>query len=223
MKRSCVKGFISLVCNAAVAAFTAVCVAGFFTKGGDGNMEVVGFTAFKYFTVDSNVLAAVAALCMLPWSFQTMLGGRKAIRKGVLLLKFVATAAVTLTLFTVLFLLGPKYGYGLGLKYGYGVMFDGNNLYMHLITPLLMIISFGFTECRGEMRFRDTFLGLIPTVLYGAVYAAEVMLFKAWDDFYFFNDGGRWYIYMPAMLAGSYLICVLLWLLRRTCRIFSER
>ncbi|MBO4933706.1 MAG: hypothetical protein J5441_00845 [Clostridia bacterium] len=223
MKRSCVKGFISLICNVAVVAFTVVCVVGFFTRGGDGNMEVAGFTAFKYFTVDSNVLAAVAALCMLPWSFKTMLGGRKAIKKSVLLFKFVATAAVTLTLFTVLFLLGPKYGYKVGMKYGYALMYDGNNIFMHMISPLLMIISFCFAECKGEMRFRDTLLGLIPTVAYGAVYTAEVMLFKGWEDFYLFNDGGKWYIYMPAMIAGSYLICVLLWLLRRVGVVFSER
>ena len=223
MKRSCIKGFISLICNVAVVAFTVICVVGFFTRGGDGNMEVAGFTAFKYFTVDSNVLAAVAALCMLPWSFKTMLGGRKAIKKSVLRLKFVATAAVALTLFTVLFLLGPKYGYKFGMKYGYSLMYDGNNLFMHMISPLLMIISFCFAECKGEMRFRDTLLGLIPTVAYGAVYTAEVMLFKGWEDFYLFNDGGKWYIYMPAMIAGSYLICVLLWLLRRVGVVFSER
>ena len=144
-------------------------------------------------------------------------------KRGVMHFKFVGTAAVTLTLFTVLFLLGPKYGYGLGLKYGYGIMFDGNNMFMHLITPLLMIISFAFTECRGEMSFRGTFLGLIPTVLYGAVYAVEVLLVKGWEDFYFFNDGGKWYIYMPMMIIGSYIICLLLWLLRRTCFIFSRR
>ena len=222
MKRSCVKGFISLICNAAVIVFTVICVVGFFTRGGDGNMEVVGFTAFKYFTVDANVLAAVAALFMLPWSFRTMLGGTRAMKKGVMRLKFVGTAAVTLTLLTVLFLLGPKYGYGLGVKYGYGVMFDGNNLFMHLITPLLMIISFCCAECRGEMRFKDTFLGLIPTVLYGAVYALEVLIVKGWSDFYFFNDGGKWYIYMPAMVVGSYVICLLIWLLRRVCDTISK-
>ena len=216
MKKSCIKGFISLLCNAAVIAFTAVCVAGFFTKGGEGNMAPgVGFGAFKYFTVDSNVLAALSALFALPWSFRTMLGGNRVMKRSVTLFKFVGAASVTLTMATVFILLGPRYGYG--------AMFEGNNLYMHLITPLLMIVSFAFAESKGDMPFKGTFLGLVPTAVYGMVYIVEVLIIKEWNDFYFFNAGGKWYIYMPAMVAASYLICVILWLLRRVCGGFSKR
>ena len=215
MKRSCIKGLISLLCNVAAVVFTAICVARFFTSGGEGNMEVAGFTAFKYFTVDSNVLAALSALCVLPWSFRTMLGGSRVMKKGVLIFKFVGTASVTLTLLTVLILLGPRYGYG--------ALFEGNNLFMHLITPLLMIFSFAFAESRGEMRFSGTLFGLIPTAVYGAVYAVEVLIAGEWEDFYFFNAGGKWYIFMPAMLVASYIICVILWLLRRVCGRLQRR
>ena len=207
MKRSCIKGFISLVCNAAVIALTAICVARFFTSGGEGNMEVAGFACFRYFTVDSNVLAALSALFVLPWSFRTMLGGNRAMRRRALLFKYVGACATTLTLLTVVFFLGPKYGYG--------SMFTGNNLYMHLITPLLMLVSLICTENKGWISFRETLCGLIPTAIYGAVYAVEVLLAGAWEDFYGFNAGGKWYIFLPAMLAASYLICVIVRTLHR--------
>ena len=207
MKKSCIKGLISLLCNAAAAALTVMCVVGFFTKGGQGNMEVVGFSAFRYFTVDSNVLAALSAILALPWSFRTMLGGNRAMKHGVLLFKYVGACTTTLTMLTVIFFLGPKYGYG--------EMFAGNNLYMHLITPVLMLVSLVCAENKGNIAFRETLYGLIPTVIYGAVYAAETLILENWEDFYGFNAGGKWYIFFPVMLAAAYLICVIIRTLHR--------
>ena len=207
MKKSCIKGLISLLCNAAAAALTVMCVVGFFTKGGQGNMEVVGFSAFRYFTVDSNVLAALSAIFALPWSFRTMLGGNRAMKHGVLLFKYVGACATALTMLTVIFFLGPKYGYG--------EMFAGNNIYMHMITPVLMLISLVCAENKGNIAFRETLYGLIPTVIYGAFYAAEVLVLKNWEDFYGFNAGEKWYIFFPVMLAAAYLICVIIRTLHR--------
>lgn len=207
MKKSCIKGLISLICNAAAAALTVICVVGFFTTGGQGNMQAPGFVCFRYFTVNSNVLAAVSVLFVLPWSFRAMLGSNRAMKHRVLIFKYVAVCATTLTMLTVLFLLGPKYGYG--------AMFEGNNLYMHLITPLLVLLSLVCTENKGNIFFRETLYGLIPTVIYGVVYGIEVLVLKNWEDFYGFNAGGKWYIFFPVMLAASYLICVIVRTLHR--------
>ena len=208
MKKSCIKGLVSLVCNAAVIALTVVCVARFFTSGGEGNMSSGGgFSAFRFFTVDSNVLAALSALFVLPWSFRAMLGSNRAMRHRTLLFKYVGACATTLTMLTVFFFLGPKYGYG--------AMLVGNNLYMHLITPLLMLVSLVCTENKGDIAFRETLYGLVPTALYGAVYIFETLIVGGWDDFYGFNAGGRWYVFLPVMLAASYLICVIVRTLHR--------
>ena len=50
----------SMVCNLLIFVFTAYGVSRFFYRGGDGNMRVYGAWCFRFFTVDSNILAALA-------------------------------------------------------------------------------------------------------------------------------------------------------------------
>ena len=150
---------------------------------------------FRYFTVQSNVLCAAAALlmCVLPDARWTWL------------LKYVGTAAVTVTMLTVLFFLGPSMG-------GYRELLRGSDLFMHLITPLLALISFCVFERRG-MGLALSLTGLLPVALYGLLYFYKVIVTppgRGWEDFYGFNRGGRWYVSVAAMLAGNFLICLAL-------------
>ena len=148
--------------------------------------------AFRYFTVQSNAFCAAAALllCLFPdaaWAWT---------------LKFVATAAVTVTMLTVLCFLGRLYGYR--------ALLQGSDLIMHLINPLLALVSFCGFERRG-LRFPLLLAGLIPVLLYGAHYFYRILLCapeKRWEDFYGFNRGGRWYVSLPAMLSATLLICL---------------
>ena len=150
--------------------------------------------AFRYFTVQSNALCALSALAVLLFP-----AGR-----GSWMLKYVGTAAVTVTLLTVFLFLGPTMGYRNLLK--------GGDLFMHLLTPLAAIVSFGFLERRG-MRFPQTLAGMLPVVLYGlwylykTVYAPED---RRWEDFYGFNRGGKWPVAFAAMMAGALAVCLAL-------------
>ena len=47
--------------------------------------------------------------------------------------------------------------------------------------------------------------------LYAVLYACKVLLAppeKAWEDFYGFNRGGKWYLSVCLMLLGTLLICL---------------
>ena len=104
--------------------------------------------------------------------------------------------------------LGPTQG-------GYGPLLSGDNLYMHLIGPLLAIVSFCFLEKR-ELTFPLALLGMIPVLLYGTVYLYKVVYApqeRRWEDFYGFNRDGRWPIAFSAMQLGTLAVCVALWLL----------
>ena len=122
------------------------------------------------------------------------------------LLKFMSTAAVSLTMFTVLFFLGPTKGYKKVLS--------GTSFYMHLVGPLLAIISLCFLENQVKLGFGKALLGMIPTVLYGAVYIYEVMVVGeengGWPDLYGFNRTGKWKRSIFLMFLGSFLICIFL-------------
>lgn len=150
---------------------------------------------FRFFTEQSNVFCALAALSLFlfPDAYWAWL------------LKYLGTAAVAVTLLTVFLFLAPSTGNLKGLL-------SGSSLFLHLITPLLAIISFSFFEKRG-MSFSAALLGMLPVILYGALYLRKVVYSpeeERWDDFYGFNKGGKWPIAFAAMLAGTFVVCIIL-------------
>lgn len=187
----------SILINLAVVIWMAVCLIHIFDTGATGNMSGTGKRALIYFTIESNILAAVSCLIMLIARVFKDRPGRFAVN-----FKYMGTVAVTVTLMTVVCFLGPVNGYK--------AMLSGDNLYMHLIGPLLCIISFCFFDSSVKLSKEQTALGLVPTVCYGAVYFVQVVIRSAWRDFYGFNRGGRWYISMVAMVLGTYVICLII-------------
>lgn len=193
---------ISIVCNLLNFVAVAVCVARFFFRSGDGNMQVTGWQGFIYFTVDSNVLAALASLALAIFCLRNLRSGELRLPRWLLTFKFAGTSAVTLTLATVLAFLGPIYGYA--------SMFEGANLWLHGLCPLLCIVSFVCFERGAKLPFSSTLLAVLPTAVYGAVYMLCVVVWRCWDDFYRFNMGGMWYVSAPVILLSSWLLsCVL--------------
>ncbi len=182
---------MSILLNCLIFSITFVLTVFFFRKDGKWN-ATKGKRAFRFFTVQSNVLCALSALflCFFPNSH------------WVWLLKYIGTAAVCVTMLTVLFYLGPKAGYR--------KLLSGSDLFMHLITPLLALVSFSVFEKRG-MGFSEALWGLLPVVLYGSLYLYRIVIAppeKAWEDFYGFNQDGRYYLSMAAMFIGTFLICM---------------
>ena len=190
----------SLLCNIAICILVVKSVLVFFLRQGSGNMAVHGIDCFKFFTTDSNVLVAIS-------SFVIVLFIAKGVKsevhfpKWVLVFKFIGTVCVSLTLLTVLFFLGPTLGYD--------KMFSGNNLHLHLICPLLALVSFIFFES-GKLTLKYSSLALIPIIIYGCLYFVQVVIVGkengGWDDFYGFNNSGKWYISCVIMFVASFLI-----------------
>ena len=61
------------------------------------------------------------------------------------------------------------------------------------------------------MDFGTALLGVLPVLLYGAVYLYQVIYApegKRWDDFYGFNKGGKWPVAFTGMVIGTFLICM---------------
>ncbi len=192
-----------------IVLITLAAIFGVFS--GDGALWRAGFGRFVYFTVDSNVLAALALAVAMPFKIRRLKSG-KMLPTAVTALCFTGASAVTVTFLTVVLFLGPLYGYG--------SMYAGNNLFLHMICPLLAVVSFIF-DCGGEKRLdpRLTPAGALPTLIYGAVYFIMVIVVGrengGWADFYGFNMSGRWYISIVVMLAATYAAALALWALQR--------
>lgn len=189
---------ISVVLNSVIVLDMLVLTIMMFYRDGKWSVEN-GTKALKYYTFLSNVFCALTALGMV--IFPNLLPAW--------ILKYTGTVAVTITLLTVLFFLGPKLGYKRVLT--------GRDFIMHMVNPLLAIVSLCVFE-RNEMPFYVTAFGLLQMILYGLLYGYKVMFAKGkkgWDDFYGFNKGGRWYISAVIMLLGTFAICVILWFVCR--------
>jgi len=188
---------LSIILNLAIFFVTVILLIRFACK--DGKWEPLRLkTAFRYFTCQSNVLCAGAALLMVV----TSLSGPAP--EWVWIIKYIGTVAVTVTMLTVFFFLAPSVGKD------WVVLLKGADLYMHLLTPLAALISFCVFEKRG-MSFTQSLWGLLSIALYGPLYLYRILFApeeKRWNDFYGFNKNGRWPISFAAMLAGTFLICL---------------
>ncbi len=197
-----IRNAISLVMNIAMFVLVLISIMWFFgpegSQTGTGNMGVGKTGCFVFFTNDSNILAALCCLVLVPFNIKALKSGRDEIPQWALTLKFIGTVAVSLTMLVVVFFLGPTQGYG--------KMFSGVCLELHLICPLLAVISFCFLERGLALSKKQTWWGVVPTLIYGTVYLVMVVFTEKWPDFYGFNIGGFWYISYVVLPAVTYVI-----------------
>ena len=172
-----------------------------FRKDGEWAAEQ-GVGALRYFTLLSNLLCALASLAA------AVCVCRGSVPHVLWMLKYIGTAAVTVTLMTVMLYLGPAFGYK--------ALLSGRDMLLHLICPVLAVVSFCFLERFYPLSFAAAMTGILPVALYGALYLYKVVVCpeeKRWEDFYGFNKGGKWPLSFAAMAVGGLLVCLILWLL----------
>ena len=104
------KTIISLIlnCLTVVAVLTGIIL--IFVaphQSADGLVSETPISAFRFFTTDSNVLAALFAAVFVVYEALFLAGKAKEIPTFVYVLKSVGTVGVAVTLFTVLFYLAP--------------------------------------------------------------------------------------------------------------------
>ena len=165
MKRS--KGALLADLFIAIAAPGAWLYSVYHSTGG-AMLSASGLESLKYFTVLSNLLAGAAAWCRLLFRGR---GERRWVRR----FSFVAAASVGLTLATVLFFLGPMYGYPF--------LFKGPSLFLHLLVPLAAMGSF-IWWFDGALARREIAWCAVPMLIYGVGYVLNNALRdKAEDPF----------------------------------------
>ena len=193
----------AVIINALTALITTGIVISYFFEQPSVLMKH-GYETFRFFTTDSNILAALAALVMLWFEVKILRKKRTSLPKWAVVLKFMGTVSVMLTLLTVLAFLVPIYGPELVL---------GTYAHVHVGAPLMALVTFVFLETEHSMRLHEVLLGIFPMFVYGCVYMTEVVVIGeangGWSDFYQFNQNGMWYITILMMLVGTLIISLL--------------
>lgn len=194
----------ALVLNIIVVTATAAITVSYYFYSNNPLVET-GIDSYKFFTTDSNILAAVSALVLIPYEIQILCGKREKLPHFAVAFKYVGMVSVMLTFLTVITLLLPLYGAEFLLL--------GTSFYMHLFGPLAALFTFLFLETDSKIKLSETFLALIPVLIYGAIYLTEVVFISeksgGWSDFYTFNRGGYWYVTVLVIFVVTYAVAVI--------------
>lgn len=156
------KGFgtvVTVLLDLLVVAFVCYAVMGMFFSRRNGVLVAGGWSAFKYYTVLSNVFCSLSCLCS---ALCFMLRKEPVLPSWLYLFRLMGSSVVTVTLLVVLFFLGPRFGYPM--------MFEGVNLWLHLIAPVLAIIGQLMLKTGNRLPFSASLWGIVPTAVYGVVY-----------------------------------------------------
>jgi len=158
---------------------------------------------FRYFTVDSNILVALCCIILVVCGIKKLNNPTYEIPSWVIMGKFIGTIAVTITFLVSLFYLTPFLGVG--------VMYTKINFFLHLVAPVLAIVSCLFFDMGEKFSVKQSFLGVIPMAIYSVVYLVMVVVIGVnhggWEDFYGFNKGGLFMVSFVVMYAFVFALC----------------
>ena len=212
---------ISIIMNILIFAFTlfaTVClIIGFKFMGQFEVLSERNFKSFKYFTVDSNIFAGLISLAYVIYKFTPKGKESEKLPTAFYILKLAATTGVTLTMMVTVFFLAPTSN-GQFLRY-----FMNSNFFMHLITPLLCIISFIFFEAAEAKKLSVTIPGILPMLLYSFYYTPNILLHldngkvnPAYDWYHFLAGGLNtiWFV-IPLLYLVTWIFAFALWALNK--------
>ena len=150
-------------------------------------------SAFKYFTVLSNMILAISAVLNIIFINKNP--------KWNQYFCFGATLYTAITFLLVVFYLAPT------SSYGFFFMFKSYNFIMHLSNPLLGLVV--LYMMKPDLKYLKLYFLLIPIIIYGVLYA--FMVFRGyWNDFYTFTFGYKWYYFLLSMVSmGIFIISLL--------------
>ena len=155
------------------------------TNTSEGILTAYGIENLKFFTVDSNLLLGLAYLAELCLAGTGLWKRSARLRLWTERLIYIATVAVALTFTVVAVFFGPAVGYP--------PLYQDANLFFHLIVPVLGMVSLCVLHRGRPIPLGETAAALIPSVLYGAAYTANLLVRGARfpeTDWYGFASGG---------------------------------
>ena len=157
---------------------------------------------FRWFTVDSNLLTALAAVLIVPFAIEGMGKKRLTYPKWVQRIHYAGTICLAVTMFFAVACIS---------WYDPVLAFGGVNFFLHIISPVMIIVSFFMVESNHKLDRRDNLLSLIPITSYGALYFYHVIIAKNWNDHYNLNAYIPFYVSAVLMFLVSYTVG---WLIR---------
>ncbi len=150
---------------------------------------------FRFFTTDANILTAAAAGMIIPFTVEGYRRKQFTYPKWLALVHYAGTICVTLTMVCAV---------GLISWFDRELAFGGYNIFLHIVCPVMVLVSFFLVESDRKISCKEALLCLLPFAVYAMVYTAEVALIGeqngGWPDFY------QAMVYMPAGVSFVLLV-----------------
>lgn len=151
---------------------------------------VAPIALFQYFTIDSSIIAAFGAAMIIPYAIDGYRKKRFYCPRWAMLLYYSGVTCTTLVMIFATLVIS---------RVDIENAFFGYNLYLHIICPFLILVSFLLIESYYRFKLKDTLISMIPVFIYAFVYIYEVVIKGTknggWDDIYYFNT------YVPACVS----------------------
>jgi len=167
---------------------------GFNFMGSVGRLDAAGFEMYKYFTIQSNVLAGIAATILMIYEILFIKGKINKLPNWIYILKLVGTVGVTITFLVTAFYLT------IVLDSPWYLLYTNSNLIFHGIVPIICVISFIFFENNRDLKAFSIFVGVSHTILYCIYYVTNVLVHLENGqaplkyDWYMFAQAGMKYV-----------------------------
>ena len=210
---------IAFALNLVIVVFTVIALVWMTSGIHAGLLAESKLAALKFFTVDSNILMGIASLIVAIDLWKVIKGKKDDLSIFSYVAALIGTVGVTLTMLVTVFFLAPT----MAATYGVLALFSGSNFFMHLATPILSLVVFLGFERTVRIKFRYTFVAIIPLVIYSIYYTAVTLthmengvIAPGYDWYGFFVMGPSSAVFvLPLIIGITYGISVLLWRLNR--------
>ena len=185
-----------------------------------------GGSVFFFFTVQSNIFIIGMSLIFLVNDVMYLVNKKSFVNQTLLMIKYVATVAITVTFIVFFTMLAPL----MGMDY----LLSFNNFSLHAIVPILAIIDFILFDTDIRLTYKSSLLATIAPVSYVIfVYIGAIFKLRYGENLYypyfflnfekngFFFEKGfgiiPWIIILLAGICGlGFLYCLIIKLRQKT-------
>ena len=151
-----------------------------------------GSQLFHLFTVNSNLLAAVAAALTMPFAAEGVRIKRFTYPNWIQLVQYSGAICTTLTFVFAVFLIFPTRGAWFA--------FGGMNFWLHLVCPIMNLVLLFSVETDVRITLDESFISMMPFFMYAGIYLLNVVFLGeehgGWRDIYMLAT------YMPPELTA---------------------
>ena len=137
-----------------------------------------GGSVFFFFTVQSNIFIIVMSLLFLVNDVMLLVNKKSFVNQTLLLIKYVATVAITITFIVFFTLLAPLMGVDYLLSF--------NNFSLHAIVPILAIVDFILFDTDINLTYKNSLLATIAPISYVIfVYIGAIFKLRYGENLYY--------------------------------------